>query len=129
MEEYGNIYIYCGDSESCNWSVNANVALRHLHDMQHVQYDRGTNHEDELFLAEVLADAVACSLDAAIPSLTGMLPSRSEPIKKMVHDLIQLDFAAQTRYYQKHKRFVSNQGLFLRTAFFNDESVFNNFQA
>lgn len=128
IKEYGNIYIYCGDSDSCDWSIDANVALRHLHDLQHVQYDRDTSATDELFLAGTLADEVTSTMSNAVPQLSTMLPRKAGAIKSMISDIINTDFAAQTRYYQKHGKFVKNQGLFLRTCIFNDESVFNNFQ-
>lgn len=116
MEETGNITIYSGACDKTVFSKNANIALRHLHDLQHIQFNRGMGFDDELWLGEQLASTVSsiCCLWAD-----------SVEVSQVVYDIIKADFCGQSHYYKNHRKFVKNQKLFTQTVLFNDLSVFD----
>jgi hypothetical protein len=112
----GNITIFSGGSNYCDWSKDTNIALRHRHDLQHMHFNMGMTAQEELELAERLAASVVLDLD--------ILYKPDPETLEMAYKVIKTDFKEQTNYYQKHKDFVLNQGLFLRTCIFNDSSIF-----
>ena len=124
-ESTGQIGIQGCGSSSHLWDDSVNHALRHAHNMDHIKYDLGMGVDDEIFLADVLAERIAASC-AKSPTLSRMLPRYSQPIIDMIYTIILTDFAAQARYYAKHKQYVNDQALFVSTCIFNDESVFNH---
>ncbi len=104
----GFFYVEVEGSSRCAWSQEANTALRHLHDCQHLKFNMGVTLAEELQLAGRLA--------ASLRSMTG---------SDTMFDLIDTDFSCQAAYWCHHRSFVADQALFLQTCLFNTPEVFD----
>jgi hypothetical protein len=119
-EQHGNLgYIYIDDvgSQSCEWNVKTNIALRHRHDIQHIEFNKTMSEKDEKFLALKLA------LSVLKDCREWNLISKQEQ-NFAILNIILTDFKAQTEYYSIHRNFVNDQKLFLRTCLFNSFDIF-----
>lgn len=121
MAEEGNISISPVGSDNTVFKPSTILCLRHRYDRQHIEFNKGMSKEDELFLADQLAQQVTYDI---LMMFNLLQKDDNGALQFLLYNIIYTDFAKQTEYYDHHKRFVDNQKLFTQTCLFNTSELF-----